>query len=134
MGAFTFILASVIFFSRLANATVLVNWPSLHRSYIVSISYIISFLMVSYACYRDDDKNYFWLAITASVFCGIASGIGEAAFISYLKGFPSHLVGYVSSGTGFAGISGTFGLLLLKAMNLSNTVIYLIMAPTLIIF
>jgi hypothetical protein len=134
MGAFTFILALVIFFSRLANATILVNWPSLRRSYIVTTMGIVAFVMVAYACHRDDDPNFFWLAIAASVFCGIGSGIGEAAIISYLKGFPSHLVGYVSSGTGFAGISGTFGLLALKAANLSNFTIYLIMAPTLIIF
>jgi len=55
----------------------------------------------------------FYVAITACVFVGIATSMGEAAFLGYLKGFPHHLVGNFSSGTGFAGITGTGSLLLL---------------------
>ena len=55
----------------------------------------------------------FYLALFASVLTGISIGMGEATFLGFLKGFPSYTVGYVSSGTGFAGISGTFSLLAL---------------------
>jgi len=46
--------------------------------------------------------------------------MGEATFLGFTKGFPHHVVGFVSSGTGFAGISGTCTLLLLQGIGLSN--------------
>ena len=70
----------------------------------------------------------------ASTFTGLAQGLGEAAFLCFLKGFPAHLVGYVSTGTGFAGISGNLFLLGLKAINLNNTQIYLAAIPTVFIY
>jgi hypothetical protein len=74
------------------------------------------------------------LALLASLLIGFCSGTGEATFLGFLKGFPSHLVGYVSSGTGFAGISGTLTLLLLQGINLSNGAIFLIVSPTILIY
>ena len=47
----------------------------------------------------------------ASCLIGIATGLGEATFLGFLNGYPSHTVGYVSSGTGFAGLFGTGTLL-----------------------
>ena len=54
--------------------------------------------------------------------------------LAYMKLFPSHLVGYVSSGTGFAGIFGTLTLLVLHGINLSNTFIFLIAIPTIFVY
>ncbi len=54
--------------------------------------------------------------------------------LGYMKLFPSHLVGYISSGTGFAGILGTLTLLILHAINLSNTFVFLVVIPTIFVY
>ena len=60
--------------------------------------------------------------------------MGEATFLGMLKGFPSHLVGFVSSGTGFAGISGSGTILILQSIGLSNKFIFLLVAPTIVVY
>eukprot|EP00352_Strombidinopsis_acuminata_P006054 CAMPEP_0176358968 /NCGR_PEP_ID=MMETSP0126-20121128/15963_1 /TAXON_ID=141414 ORGANISM="Strombidinopsis acuminatum, Strain SPMC142" /NCGR_SAMPLE_ID=MMETSP0126 /ASSEMBLY_ACC=CAM_ASM_000229 /LENGTH=111 /DNA_ID=CAMNT_0017713425 /DNA_START=244 /DNA_END=579 /DNA_ORIENTATION=- len=52
--------------------------------------------------------------------------------LGYLKGFPGYSVGYWSSGTGFAGLSASGSLLLLKAAGWSDTEINLAAIPTMI--
>jgi hypothetical protein len=106
--------------TRLANGTILVNVPHMTRITYVSILSITSFSLISLASFNAPEKDavdpgifWFCVAICASCLIGIASGMGEATFLGFLKGYPSHTVGYVSSGTGFAGISGTLTLLIL---------------------
>jgi len=60
----------------------------------------------------------------------MSSAMGESSFLSFINGYPSHMVGYVSSGTGFAGISGTGSLLILQGLGMSNQMIFLIATPT----
>lgn len=93
------------------------------RITVVSLLMITSFTFISLASFHappadDLDPPIFWfcVAILASCLIGIAGGMGEATFLGFLKGYPSHTVGYVSSGTGFAGISGTSTLLILQPL------------------
>ena len=72
MSMFQFVMAVVIAVARYANASWLVNWPHLKRSYVVSAFAIISFLLIAYATIHDENKNYFWVAVGASVFTGAA--------------------------------------------------------------
>ena len=72
MGIFQFVMAVVIGLARFVNANLIVNWPHLHRSYIVTFCQILSFLLISLATMHDDNKNFFWVAIGASVFTGLA--------------------------------------------------------------
>jgi len=72
----------------------------------------------------------FWVAVASSIFQGISQSFGEAVFLGFLKGFPSSLLGDVSTGTGFAGILATFTLVFARAVNLSNQALLLIEAPT----
>ena len=58
--------------------------------------------------------------------------IGESTLLGFLKNFPGETVGFFGSGTGFAGISGSGSLILLKYLNLSNSTIYLLAAPTMV--
>lgn len=60
--------------------------------------------------------------------------MGEATFLGCLKGFPSHLVGFVSSGTGFAGITANVINLVLQGIGLSNQIIFLVVTPTIIVY
>ena len=76
----------------------------------------------------------FYLSLASSVLTGISCGMGEATFLGFLKGFPTNLVGAVSSGTGFAGLSGTGLLLIFKGLNLSNAVSFMLVTPTVFIY
>jgi len=86
---------------------------------VVSVLAILAFILVAWASFMSENPAYFGMAVSACVFIGISCGLGEATFLGFLNGFPGHLVGYVSCGTGFAGLSGTGTLLLLKGLNVS---------------
>ena len=72
----------------------------------------------------------FWVAVASSIFQGVSQSFGEAVFLGFLKGFPSHMIGDVSTGTGFAGILATFTLVFARAVGLTNQALLLIEAPT----
>lgn len=55
-------------------------------------------------------------------------------FLGFLKGYPSGLVGDVSTGTGFAGIFATGTLLGSKAIGLDDKWLFLIEMPTIIVY
>lgn len=59
----------------------------------------------------------FYLSLAAAVFIGF-SALGESVVLGYLKEFPSEMVGFFSSGTGFAGIFGAGYIILTKAIGL----------------
>lgn len=114
MGFFLNAMTVISICTRFANGTILVNVRHLTRAIAVSILAVTSLVLIAFASFmKDDGSGYFWVAVAASCLTGIACGMGEATFLGFLKGFPSHTVGYVSSGTGFAGISGTGTLLVL---------------------
>lgn len=47
-----------------------------------------------------------------------------------MKTFPGNSMGYYSSGTGFAGITGSLIFIALTPLGLSDAVIYCIVLPT----
>lgn len=113
--------------TRIANGTILVNIPHMTRITATTVLSIVSLGLVSLASFHapapdavDPSKFWFYVAVFASCLIGIAGGMGEATFLGFLKGYPAHTVGYVSSGTGFAGISGTVTLLVLQGIGLKN--------------
>ena len=55
-------------------------------------------------------------------------------FLGFLKGFPSKTVGYISCGTGFAGIFATATLLICKAIPITNQVMFFIVCPTVFLY
>jgi hypothetical protein len=83
---------------------------------------------------ESDSIFYFWVAVFASIFTGIAHSFGEAVFCGFLKGFPSYMIGDVSVGTGFSGIFATGTLLFAKWIGMSNTTLFMIETPSIIIF
>ena len=141
MSAFQFAMTGFSIMTRLANGTILVNVPHMTRIAAVSCLSITSLSLIALASFNAPDKDakdpgifWFCVAVAASCLIGIASGMGEATFLGFLKGYPSHTVGFVSSGTGFAGISGTVTLLVLKGIGLANQYIFIIALPTIIVY
>ena len=136
MGYFLFFMISFGAASRVVNGNCCVNVAHTTRILIVTIFTIISFLAIAVACMHEESKTsfYFWVAVTASVFTGIAHSFGEAVFCGFLKGFPSDMIGDVSVGTGFSGIFATGTLLLAKWLKMSNQTLFFIETPSIIAF
>ena len=141
MAGFQFAMTSFSILTRVANGSCLVNVPHMVRITIVSMLAMTSFALIALASFNapaadEKDPPIFWfvVAVLASCLIGISSGMGEATFLGFLKGYPSHTVGYVSSGTGFAGLSGTGTLLILQGMGLANQYIFLIACPTILVY
>jgi hypothetical protein len=82
------------------------------KVYLIVFFQVFSFILIAISCYHSDINAYFFVALFACIFTGAAQGFGEATFLGFIKEFPTHMVGYVSSGTGFAGIMGTLLLLI----------------------
>mmetsp|Transcript_24652 Transcript_24652/g.30736 ORF Transcript_24652/g.30736 Transcript_24652/m.30736 type:complete len:88 (+) Transcript_24652:412-675(+) len=79
---------------------------------------------------REASASLFSLSLLASVFVGVACALGESTALGFLKNFPSKAMGYFSSGTGFAGISGALTLILLSAAGMSRMSIFILLTLT----
>jgi hypothetical protein len=127
--------------TRYANGTIFVNIRHLVRFWIATMLALAAFALIAFASYMgdhaapdEDVKGYFKWAVIAAVLVGMASAMGEATFLGYCNSFPKNVVGFVSSGTGCAGLTGTGGLLIMQGAGLSNEVIFMVASPTLLIY
>ena len=120
--------------SRLVNGACCVNIKHTTRIAIVAAMTLFSFVAIAICCIHNQKPAFFYLAIAASVFTGVARAFGEAVFLGFLKGYPSEMVGDVSSGTGFAGIFATGSVLGAKAVGISNQALFFIEALTIIVY
>ena len=134
MGLFLFCMIFCGAISRVVNGSCCVHVRHKTRAFIVSIFTIVSFIMIAIACMNEDIPFFFWVAVGASVFQGISQSFGEAMFLGFLKGFPSKTVGYISCGTGFAGIFATATLLICKAIPISNQAMCFMVCPTVFLY
>ena len=120
--------------SRFVNGACCVRVAHTTRMAIVSIFTFFSFVAIAYACLNNENPAMFNVAVGASIFTGISQSFGEAVYLGFLKGFPSDMIGDVSTGTGVSGILATFTLFFAKWMNISNQYLFLIEAPSMIIY
>lgn len=133
MGAFQFAMTGISFLTRFANGTIFANLRYMTRFWIATGLALAAFSLIAWACF-EGEKKFFFVAVFASVCMGMSSAMGEATFLGFCNEFPKHVIGYVSSGTGCAGLTGTFTNLLLQGLGLSNGTINLIVLPTTIIY
>lgn len=117
-------MTGVSFFTRFANGTILVNIKYMTRFWLATGFGLSAFLIISLASYQgtkdEVEQSWFYVAIFASVLIGLSSAMGESTFLAFCNKFPSHVVGYVSSGTGCAGLTGSGTVLLLHSIGLEN--------------
>ena len=116
MAVFQFAMTFIMMITRYCNGTIFVNLSHSIRFKIVVGLGITSFILLSIASHEATMgvEVFFFVAIVASMMMGVSMAMGEATFLGFLNGFPSFLVGFVSSGTGFAGISANVFNLSLK--------------------
>ena len=92
MGFFLNAMTVISIATRFANGTFLVNVKHKTRITMVSFLATTSLLLISFSAYMSTKPNsdgYFWVAVVASVLTGMSSGMGEATFLGFLKGFPT---------------------------------------------
>ena len=118
--------------TRFVNAKYLIKTQHLSRITFGTVVGLTSFIIISVCCAFYTIPAMFQVSLVASILVGIQMAIGESTLLGFLKNFPGETVGFFGSGTGFAGISGSGSLILLKCLNLSNSTIYLIAAPTMV--
>jgi hypothetical protein len=92
----------------------------------------IGFLVISFACTYNTHVAAFYVSLVASVVLGTVSSFGESTTLGFCKGFPSTVVGYFGSGTGFAGVFGSGFILIMKSIGLDNGTIFFIITPTVV--
>ncbi len=79
---------------------------------------LVAFIIIALASTYTGSITSFYAALGSSVLFGVASSLGESTTLGFCKGFPSDMVGYFGSGTGFAGVFGSGIILLLEAAGL----------------
>jgi battenin len=102
------------------------------RIFVNSIIIICAYIIIAFAATFNEDKASFFIALVSSILFGVGSALGESTTLGFCKGFPSNLVGFFGSGTGFAGIFGSGILLILKGVGLDNGPIFFIVGPSVI--
>lgn len=118
--------------TRLVNAKFLLNIPHIIRMLFNTVLMALGFLTIALACTYNQYQASFYVSLVASVFLGIVSSLGESTTLGFCKGFPSSVVGFFGSGTGFAGIFGSGSVLVLNSIGLSDAAIFYIIMPTVI--
>ena len=99
------------------------------RIIINSIDMGLGLLIISLACTYNKNVASFYVSLVASVILGTVSAFGESTNLGFCKGFPSTVVGYFGSGTGFAGVFGSGFILIMQSLGLSNAQIFFIVSP-----
>jgi len=92
-----------------------------------------AYLVLSMATLMGGVEGFF-MALCACVLVGTAQVIGELGNLAFFKAFPPSVLGAWGAGTGIAGVSGTGVYLLLRALNVSNTTIFLMLLPTTVLY
>jgi hypothetical protein len=111
MGYFLFFMRFAGVISRFVNGACCVNIKHIQRILMVTIMSIASFLAIAYSTKMAVYPSFFWIAIFASIFMGVAQSFGEAVIIGFCNYLPHKLMGSFSAGTGFAGPFSTVSLL-----------------------
>lgn len=97
-----------------------------------SIMILAAYIVIAFCLFLNKYKAAFYISLLSSIMFGMGSALGESTTLGYCKGFPSNVVGFFSSGTGFAGIFGSGIILLLKGAGLDDAYIFLIVGPTVV--
>lgn len=76
----------------------------------------------------------FWVAVGAAILMASGKGVGEATFLGFCNLYPKYVVGYVSQGTGAAGLTGVLVNLVLSSFGVPLQYIYVALLPTCLIY
>ena len=76
----------------------------------------------------------FWVAILSIVALGAACSFAESVFLGFLRKYPVQMTNGWSSGTGMAGVGGSFLYLSLHSAGMKDGNVFLLLIPTIIVY
>ena len=137
IGLISWSLTSISFFTKLLNTLYLQHITHKIRIIFTVIFNLIGIFGLSLSLYSHKDSvlhNFIFILIYLVILGGTCS-FSENVLVGFLKLFPPKLSGAWSSGTGFAGLFGSFFYLLFSSiLQIKNETIYLLIAPSMIFY
>eukprot|EP01084_Bolivina_argentea_P299110 515565_1 len=137
IGLISWSLTSISFFTKLFNTLYLQNVTHKIRIIFTVIFNLIGILGLPLSLYSDKDSflHNFILILVYLVILGGTCSFSENVIVGFLKLFPPKLSGAWSSGTGFAGLFGSFFYLLFSSiLGVENQTIYLLISPSMLLY
>lgn len=134
MGFFQLLMSTFVVAISFACGTVLVDLPHYTKFWLATTLMVIAFLLVTIACWFNTIPALFWVAVFASILMASGKGVGEATFLGFCNLYPKYVVGYVSQGTGIAGLSGVLVNLVLQSLGVPLWLTFLLLLPTPLIY
>jgi len=120
---------------RLLNAFVCDRAPYNVRVLVAAAQTLSGILLVSFSPFLGTNNVFrFAVALCGVVVCGNGSSYGESVMLGYMERFPSAAVGAWSSGTGMSGVLASLLYMGLSAAGLSNSTIFLLSIPFVVIY
>lgn len=116
--------------TKLINAKYFIKIRHIVRIFCNSINMLVGFLTIACVSTFLHIKPAFFIALFSSVLIGMSSALGESITLGFIKAFPSELVGYWGTGTGFSGLFATGILLLLKSAGFTSGEVFFVVIPT----
>jgi len=131
-----FQLCLIIFsaFTKLSNSKFLINYPH-HKRFAYDSVWLLGAFLLTGAMATWKFEAGFYIILVSAIMHGMGAAFSESTAYGWIKGFPGHMVGNFSSGTGMSGLLGTFCLLFFKSFTFfeeNEGVIFFIMAFLLI--
>ena len=116
--------------TKIINTAYLLNTSAYLRLLWSTVWAVIGLVMLVFST-----RTSFALAIAAICIVGAFSAINESVILAHLRHFSPTLTGAWSAGTGWSGVFGTLGyLLMFSVLDWSNELIYALCVPTLIVY
>ena len=120
--------------TRYVNGACCVNISHKTRIIMVTMLSVLSFVSIAMASRFSKHIIFFYIALFASVLMGVASSLGEACVLGFLKAFPLNMISDFGSGTGFAGPFATLSLLTMRANGIADSKIFCIQMTFMFVF
>ncbi|CAK83473.1 unnamed protein product (macronuclear) [Paramecium tetraurelia] len=133
MSAFNFSLIFLSIGMVFMNAKLFIKIQHKKRIYVAISLSAVSFIIIA-VCTTIEQDYAFYISLLGATLCGCMQSFGEATMLGYSKSFSSSLIGFWSSGTGFAGIFGSGFFLVLRALKFTDFWIFITAIPFLLIY
>jgi len=134
MGIFQFCLSGISLLVRVFNTKFLLQFR--HKSKIVWVvaAWCIGFAGYAGAVLISNKDLGFAVALACTIIIGCHTSIGSMTIVGFMKALPPKSISGYSSGTGFAGISGTTMNLGARMVGMNFNILCLLMIPTYVLY
>lgn len=115
--------------TRFVVAKYLIKVSHKVRMTINSVNMALGLLIIALACTFNENEASFYISLLGSCIIGSVNAVGESTMLGLFKGFPKKIIGYFTSGQGFAGILASLIILVLQSVGLSDGIIFFSVFP-----